>query len=123
MITGLVTGMPQALVRLRLRGPQGVEAELEAVVDTGFSEEFAVSRTWVEALKLPYQEDHEIILADGSVIPVTLHQGVVLWDGQERDVVVHCLEGEPLIGMSLLDGHLLSMQVVDGGAVTIVPLP
>jgi len=46
-----------------------------------------------------------------------------LWDGRARLVSVHTAQGAPLIGVSLLYDHLLTVEVFDGGAVTIEPLP
>jgi hypothetical protein len=43
----------------------------------------------------------------------------VLWDGQERHVEVDAVNATPLVGMSLLDGHDLHIQVADGGHVVI----
>jgi predicted aspartyl protease len=38
MIRGTVNASREAVVRLRLRGPTGVEAEIDAIIDTGFTE-------------------------------------------------------------------------------------
>jgi hypothetical protein len=37
MIRGVVNALSEAVVRLRLRGPGGVETDVDAIVDTGFS--------------------------------------------------------------------------------------
>jgi predicted aspartyl protease len=65
----------------------------------------------------------KVILADGNTVGVDLYEGVVIWDGQERAIIVHCMEGSPLIGMSLLYDHLLTMEVVDSGPVSIDAIP
>ena len=36
MIAGVVTADHEAIIRLAVRGPTGLEQEIEAVVDTGF---------------------------------------------------------------------------------------
>jgi len=43
----------------------------------------------------------------------------VLWDGQARYVEADAADTTPLLGMLLLDGHDLSVQVRDGGRVVI----
>jgi predicted aspartyl protease len=53
MITGHVTADREAIVRLKLRGTNGVEAEVEAVLDTGFTEYLSLPQNWVTALALP----------------------------------------------------------------------
>ncbi len=47
----------------------------------------------------------------------------VLWYGQEREVLVLQADGGPLVGMSLLYGSRVMLEVVDNGDVTIDPLP
>ncbi len=63
------------------------------------------------------------MLADGSTVPLRKYEGTVLWQGQSREVIVLEASGDPLAGMSLLYGSLPTLQVVDGGDVTIRPLP
>ena len=46
----------------------------------------------------------------------------VLWHGQEREVLILEAEGVPLVGMSLLYGSRVMLEVVDNGDVTIAPL-
>jgi hypothetical protein len=57
------------------------------------------------------------------VVTVDLCQADLLWNGQVRTVDVEALDGQPLLGMRLLAGHELRMQVVAGGTVTIEALP
>ena len=122
MITGVVTADREAIVRVRLHGPQGQEAAIDTVLDTGFTEALSLPQTWVDTLALPLVEFDEMMLADGRIIQVEVYEGSIIWDGQERLVVIHCVEGSPLLGMSLLYDSLLTMQVVHGGSVTITAL-
>jgi hypothetical protein len=50
-------------------------------------------------------------------------EAVVSWDGQDRNVMVLEANGGPLLGMSLLYGSRVTLDVVDGGPVTIQTLP
>lgn len=45
------------------------------------------------------------------------------WDGQVRVVPALAAEGGPLVGMSLLRGSEVRIEVMDGGEVVIRPLP
>jgi predicted aspartyl protease len=123
MITGAVTRNREAIVRLRLRGPRGVEVEIDAILDTGFTEFLTLPQTSVASLALSQLYTEGLTMADGSIVQADLYECVVVWDGQPRTVPLHCLEGSPLIGMSLFYDHLLTMQVVDGGSVTIAAIP
>ena len=48
-----------------------------------------------------------------------VHDVTVLWDGQPRQVRAAATGSTPLVGMMLLDGHDLNIQVGDGGRVVI----
>lgn len=58
-------------------------------------------------------------LADGSTTLLEELLVRVQWGDYWREVPALALEGGSLLGMSLLYGHDLHMQVLDGGAMTI----
>jgi predicted aspartyl protease len=62
-------------------------------------------------------------LAGGSTEFFDVYRAAVLWQGQPRPVEVEATEMAPLLGMALLKGHEVTIQVVDGGGVTISGLP
>jgi clan AA aspartic protease len=123
MITGTVKPSREAVVWLKIRGTTGLELDVEAVVDTGFTESLTLPRARVNALGLPFAGADGMALADGSILSVDLYAGAVEWDGRDRPAIIHCVEGSPLLGMSLLYDPLMRMEVVDNGHVTIDPLP
>jgi len=118
VITGIVAGR-HALVRLVLRDPSGQEAAIEFVLDTGFVGFLTLPPAVVVALSLPFVAPQIALLADRSRTRLDLHSAIVLWDGAERDVEVLAMEGQPLLGTSLLDDHDVAIQFTDGGLVTI----
>ena len=63
------------------------------------------------------------MLADGSVRQFDIWDAEVEWGGTWRAVLVYELGNEPLLGMRLLAGHKLEIEVVPGGLVEILPLP
>ena len=72
---------------------------------------------------LPFAVPAKATLADGSVVNLNSYWVDLLWEGQPRRIVALEADGGPLIGMSLLYGSRVTLDVVDGGPVTIVPLP
>jgi predicted aspartyl protease len=64
----------------------------------------------------------EALLADGSERHFDIYAAEVAWGGNWRRVLVSAVGDEVLLGMRLLAGHELRVQVVDGGVVEIVPL-
>jgi predicted aspartyl protease len=52
-----------------------------------------------------------------------LYPADVIWDAQERTVRVLAAEGMPLVGMSLLEGCHLFLDVIAGGKVRVERRP
>ena len=52
-----------------------------------------------------------------------IYEGTVVWDGSPRRVAVDEASTAALVGMALLDGYELNVQVRSGGGVTINVLP
>lgn len=122
MIKGEVSAQREAVVRLTVLGPQGHRQEVEAVVDTGFTGSFTLPPDLIAALGLPLLSQGLGMLADGSKMLFDVFEGEVLWNDQPRRMAVYSADAAPLLGMDLLDGHELSVQVVDGGLVSIKAL-
>jgi clan AA aspartic protease len=122
VIRGTVSALREALITLTVRGPAGDEQEVEAVIDTGFDGLLTLPSSVIAALQLPWQGRGRALLGDGSESIYDIHQGSVLWQGEPRRVLVDAVDMTPLLGMGLLEGSELRIEVVEGGQVTITPL-
>ena len=112
-----------AVVRLTVRGFNGQEIQIEAVVDTGFSGALSLRAGDVALLELPESGVIESYLADGTVRLSKSFTAIIEWDfGVERLTSIDGVDPEPLLGMGLLRGHNLSVDAEDGGAVRITKL-
>jgi clan AA aspartic protease len=96
---------------------------VEFVLDTGFTGVITLPPAACTLLALTYVRPQPARLADGSHVMLEVYEATLIWDGAPRDVEVLAKEGSPLIGMTLLDGFDVHLQVTEGGLVTIVPLP
>jgi clan AA aspartic protease len=123
MIRGTVNTRLEAVVRLRMRGPVGVESDVDAVVDTGFTAALTLPPAVVTALGLARQSGGSALLADGTVRPFDIYAVEVNWGGTWRPVLAWVVGAETLLGMRLLAGHRLQVEAVSGGAVEIAPIP
>ena len=119
MITGLVTADRQAIITLTVRGPAGQEHEIEAIVDTGFDGWLSLPSSVIVQLGLTWLQRGRALLADGRESVFDIYEATVIWDGQVRRIPVDEAETAPLVGMSLLDGYELTMQVRSSGNVII----
>lgn len=121
MIEGVVNAAYEAVVTLPLHGPSGEIREIEAVIDTGYNGFLTLPAGMVAELDLPFLGPSRATLANGAVETFNVHDATVLWDGQLRDIEADATGNTPLVGMLLLDGYDLNIQVRDGGRVAIRP--
>src|SRR5260370_32623347 len=118
MITGLVKSN-EARIRLRVKGPRGQEHEVEAVIDSGYSGTLTLPPALITKLGLRWHSNDLAILADGSRCEFQVYMGALIWDGRIRSILVDEADTDPLVGMKLLRGHEIKMQVRSRGKVTI----
>lgn len=121
MIEGLVNARREAVVPLHIQGSDGHAQELEAVVDTGFGGFLTLPADVVSELDVPFAYIGAVILADDTVAELPIHRASLIWDGQPRAIRAHVTGSAPLIGMMLLDGYRLRIDVKVGGRVIIEP--
>jgi len=123
MITGIVNADYEAVILLRVHGPTGHEHEVDAIIDTGFNGFLTLPLEQITRLGFPYEGNLEAVLGDGRDTTMDMFLGTVLWEGYLREGTVLAAEGTPLVGMALLRGSRVTLEVQDGGRVTIEPLP
>lgn len=121
-VTGTVSAGLEALVRLRLRTPAGAETEIDAVVDTGYTGSLTLPDAVVTALGPTRHSGGRAVLADGTSRRYDSYEVEVDWCGAWRSVVASGIGDEALVGMGLLSGHRLTVDVLPGGAVEVAPL-
>lgn len=119
MIRGSVSVDRHAVIRLTVRGPGDSEFEVDAVIDTGFDGWLSLPPSLISQLGLPWRRRGRALLADGSESIFDTYDGTVMWDGFARRVPVDEANTAPLVGMSLLEGFELTIQVRVGGNVAI----
>src|SRR5438105_7392371 len=121
MITGVVKA-DEGRIRLKVKGPHGREQAIEAVIDTGYTASLTLSRASVAALGLRWRSVDRGMLADGSECLFDVYEAKVVWDSKVRNILIDEADADPLVGMRLLRGHELKMQVRYRGNVTITRL-
>lgn len=119
MILGRV---PDALPRviLELPGAAGL-LPVEFILDTGFEGDLTLPRSVLQQLDVRPLFLSLRSMADGTLRECPVCQLRMEWSEQVRDVEILCLEHSPLLGMLLLDGWHLSIDLVEGGEVLVEP--
>lgn len=92
------------------------------MVDTGFSEFLILGSDLASELELESSGVDYLTLADGSIEGFEVFEVTVRWDGLPRHIEAHVAQTMPLVGMGLLYGHRLIVEVVEGGRVVIQPI-
>ena len=122
MIKGKITAYQEAVIELEVIG-LNQPSRIEAVIDPGFTGYLTLPSMLIDRLKLQQAGEQITILGDENRVVLKRYVAKVLWHGAERNVYVLQAEGGPLIGMSLLYGSRLILEVVTGGDVTVDALP
>lgn len=122
MIAGVVQAR-EGRIRLKVLGPRSQEEEIEAVIDTGYTAGLSLPPGLIASPGLPWKSFGRGVLADGSECLFDVYVGHVLWDGQQRRVLVDEADTDPLVGMAILTGYELNMEVRSRGKVSITRLP
>jgi predicted aspartyl protease len=71
----------------------------------------------ISLLQLPFLGHRRAALADGSIVRLDVFLATVFWHGKLQTIAVTQAEGTPLVGMALLQGSRLTIDVIDGGDV------
>ena len=123
MIVGEVNADLEAAIPILVRGANGAERQLFAVVDTGFTGFLTLPAGLVNSLDLEWLNLEDALLGDGSIHSFDVYRAIVIWNGEIREVEVNFTETAPLIGMAMLFRHNLQREAVIGGIVRVDSLP
>lgn len=121
-IVGRVNASHEAIISLHVGG-FGNRHRIDAVVDTVFNGFLTLPARLVQELDLVWRRRGRAMLADGTDSLFDIYEATVMWHGRPRRIAVDEVDCDPLVGMSLLDGCKLTVDVVHGGRVVIRPLP
>ena len=122
MITGSINSAIEGILRLTVRGPQGQRRRVSAVIDTGYNGALTLPSDVITELGLRWVDTVSVVLGDGRTSDCDIYAGFVVWDRRRIRIVVDEANTTPLMGMGLLEGFELNMNVERRGRVTIKPL-
>ena len=119
MIVGKISPNVEARITVEMILLGGAAQSVEVVLDTGFSEDLVLPSEVIHQLELTPRGNIRMILADGQRTILPVWAGSVIWHERPRRVSVIESSGESLLGMNLLLGSRVTMDVRVDGDVTI----
>ena len=121
MMQGRVNQSCEATLSIVIKNSRTTQL-VDAVIDTGFSGFLTLPSDIISTIGLSWQGRDIATLGDGTSCTFDVYIGLVIWDGQYREVYINQSETVPLIGMRLLRGYDLRIQIIESGTVTIKAL-
>ncbi|MEM8505865.1 MAG: clan AA aspartic protease [Cyanobacteria bacterium P01_D01_bin.1] len=123
MMQGFVDQRCEARIRLAVGNTSGQRQMIDALIDTGFTGFLMLSLSVIQQLDLNVYRREVGILADGSRRTFDVYRGLVIWDGERRSVDCNASEADSLVGMSLLYGYRMQIDITEGSTIIISKLP
>jgi clan AA aspartic protease len=122
MMYGIVDRNLEATIRLVVGNANSQRQTIDALIDTGFTGFLTLPRSVITTIKLQLYRREAGTLGDGSTCIFDVYRGLVIWDGEYREIDINASEAAPLVGMSLLYGYRVQLDAIEGGTVTIQSL-
>ena len=123
MIEGTVNSALEAVITVAVSGTTDRSRRVDALIDTGFTGDITLPSDVVRDLGLIRVGISSLELANGEEEDFDTYIATVDWSGNGRGVMVHGTESVPLVGMRLLEGHCLQVEVERDGRVLVEALP
>ena len=117
MITGIVNADFEPIIPLSVYGSDGKVYTQDAIVDTGFNGWLSLPPSSIAQLNLRWKRRGRAILGDGSECIFNVYEALLVWDGDLLTIPIDEADSEPLVGMSLMEGYQLMVQVFEDGRV------
>ena len=122
MIIGAVENL-EASVEIEVFNSSRQPQRVLAVIDTGYNGHLTLPAEVVASLGLSLAGQRRARLADDRLVLMDVFRADIRWHGARRKILVSQTEGGALAGMRLLAGSRMTLDVIDGGQVTIEALP
>jgi clan AA aspartic protease len=120
MIAGIVNADFEPIIPLSICGSDGKVYTQDAIVDTGFNGWLSLPPDLISELNLKWKRRGRAILGNGTECVFDVYEAVLVWDGNMLTIPIDEADSEPLVGMSLMEGYQLTVQVFEGGHVELI---
>lgn len=122
MIIGNVNAEYEATIRLSVYGMDGQIYEQTAIIDTGFDGWLSLPASLINTVGLQWNGRGRATLGDGSECLFNVYEATVIWGEETITIQIDEAESEPLVGMLLMSGYRLIIEVRENGLVQLEKL-
>ncbi len=119
---GSVNARLEAVLHVKVCGRKKAVRTVAAIVDTGFSDFLTLPPSLIKSLDLERLAGTDGVLADGTRVSFNLYKCFVVRNRRRIEIEVVEADSDPLVGMSLLDGQKIEIEVTPGGKVEVKSL-
>ena len=121
MVSGTIRSLVP-IVPLIILDRNSTPQQYNAILDTGFIGMVSLPPSSIERLGLTDPSTEAVTFANGETGECNVYPATAIWNGERYSVSVYELGTEPLIGMELLNGSHVGMDVYEGGPIAIEAL-
>lgn len=119
MIEGKIDGGYKPVVLVRIMSREGEYHPFNVVLDTGFNGDLVLPPAAIQRLGLVQAVVFKATLANGQEVYLDGFETTALWHNRPRRLIVLEPGNEALLGMNLLAGSRVTLDVEADGAVVI----
>jgi len=121
MITGIVNSKGKSILRLVVgdRGEQKILWLFSILYLMALPGFLTLPHATIVTLDLKWRGSEDVVLGDGCTQRFDVYSARIIWDGKFRPIKVNEADTDSLVGLGLLHGYQICIQITDGGSVKI----
>lgn len=118
-MTGIVNSKGESILRLVVGDHETQRVVVDSVVDTGYTGFLTLPPATIVTLDLKWRGSEDVVLGDGCTQRFDVYSTRIIWDAKFRPIKVNEADTDSLVGLGLLYGYQMCIQIKDGGSVKI----
>ena len=118
-MTGIVNSKGESILRLVVGDHETQRVVVDSVVDTGYTGFLTLPPATIVTLDLKWRGSEDVVLGDGCTQRFDVYSARIIWDGKFRPIKVNEADTDSLVGLELLYGYQMCIQITDCGSVEV----
>ena len=118
-MTGIVNSKGESILRLVVGDHETQRVVVDSVVDTGYTGSLTLPPATIVTLDLKWRGSEDVVLGVGCTQRFDVYSTRIIWNAKFRPIKANEADTDLLVGLGLLYGYQMCIQVKDGGSVKI----